>query len=344
VPEAGTRRLRLLMPHTALSSFIRADIDRLRMAHDVSLIPCRSLGEIARSITAARACDAVVCWFGSTRYLPVAASARILGRRVVIISGGYDVAALPALDYGNMLRGGRRFLGRALFRLADAVAAISQSAAEETRSNAGVDPARIRVVYLGLDPTLGACAPPFERKQRSVLTVGHANRVSILRKGMLTTVRVAKLLPEVSFVLAGPAEADAMGVLRAEAGPNVRFEGEVLPDRLAGLYSSARVYIQPSRHEAFGYSVAEAMLHNCIPVVSRSYSLPEVVGGAGVYVDDPDDLAAWAGAVTAALDGPVLAEQPRERIIARFPAGRRATQLLHLLGELCEGGLDARRQ
>ena len=344
MPEGGTRRLRLLMPHTALSSFIRADIDRLRMAHDVSLIPCRSLGEIARSIAAARACDAVVCWFGSTRYLPVAASARILGRRVVIISGGYDVAAVPALDYGNMLRGGRRILGRALFRLADVVAAISQSAAEETRINAGVDPARIRVVYLGLDSTLGACAPPFEGKQRSVLTVGHTNRTTIVRKGMLTTVRIAKRLPDVPFILAGPAEADAMGVLWAEAGPNVRFEGEVSPERLGGLYSSARVYLQPSRHEAFGYAVAEAMLHNCVPVVSRSFSLPEVVGGAGVYVDDPDDLIAWAGAVTIALDAPLLAEQPRERIIATFPAGRRTSQLLQLLGELCEGGIDAPRQ
>jgi glycosyltransferase involved in cell wall biosynthesis len=344
VPEGGRRRLSLLMPHTALSSFIRADIDRLRMAHDVRLIPCRSLGEIARSIAAARACDAVICWFGSTRYLPVAASARILGRRVVIISGGYDVAAVPALDYGNMLRGWRRLLGRALFRFADVVAAISQSAAEDTRINAGVDPARIRVVYLGLDPRLGACAPRFEGKERSVLTVGNTNRTTMLRKGILTTVRIAKLLPDVSFIVAGPAEPDAMRVLRAEAGPNVRFEGEVSPDRLEGLYSSARVYIQPSRHEAFGYSVAEAMLHNCVPVVSRSFSLPEVVGGAGVYVDDPDDLAAWAGAVTTALDAPVLAEQPRERIIAKFPAGGRTTQLLQVLGELYEGRIDAPRQ
>ena len=344
MPDGGVRRLRLLMPHTTLSSFIRADVDRLRTAHDVTLVPCNSLGDIARSVAAAPTCDAVVCWFGSTRYLPVAASARVLGRPVLIISGGYDVAAVPALDYGNMLPGWRRLLGRELFRLANAVASISQSAAEEARTNAGVDPARVRVVYLGLDPMLGAGAPEFERKQRLVLTVGHTNRTTILRKGMLTTVRIAQLLPDVPFVLAGPADPDAMVVLRAEAGPNVRFEGEVGQDRLWELFGSARVYIQPSRHEAFGYSVAEAMLHNCVPVVSRSFSLPEVVGGAGVYVDDADNLTAWAGAVTTALGGPLLAEQPRSRIIAKFPAERRTTQLLQWLGELCEGGTDAPRQ
>jgi glycosyltransferase involved in cell wall biosynthesis len=344
VPDGGVRRLRLLMPHTALSSFIRADIDRLRTAHDVTLVPCDSLGDIARSVAAAPACDAVVCWFGSTRYLPIAASARMLGRRVVIISGGYDVAAVPALDYGNMLRGWSRLLGRMLFRLADKVAAISQSAAEEARANAGVDPTRIRIVYLGLDPMLGAGAPAFEGKQRLVLTVGHTNRTTMLRKGLLTTVRIAKLLPDVRFILAGPADADAMEVLRAAAGPNVRFEGEVPQDRLRELFRSARVYIQPSRHEAFGCSVAEAMLHNCVPVVSRSFSLPEVVGGAGVYVDDADNLTAWASAVTTALGGPVLAEQPRERILAMFPAERRTTQLLQLLGELFEGGTHAPRQ
>jgi glycosyltransferase involved in cell wall biosynthesis len=344
VPDDGSRRLRLLLPHTTLSSFIRADVDRLRTAHDVTLVPCNSLRDMAWSVASAPACDAVVCWFGSTRYLPLAASARIQGRRVVIISGGYDVAAVPGLAYGNMLPGWRRLLGRALFRLADAVASISESAAEEARTNAGVDPARIRVVYLGLDPTLGAGAPAFERKQRLVLTVGHTNRTTILRKGMLTTVRIAKLLPDVPFILAGPTDRDAMGVLKAEAGPNVRFAGEVGQDRLWELFSAARVYIQPSRHEAFGYSVAEAMLHNCVPVVSRSFSLPEVVGGAGVYVGDAEDMTAWAAAVTTALAGPVLAEQPRQRIVAMFPAERRTTQLLEWLGELCEGGTNAPRQ
>jgi glycosyltransferase involved in cell wall biosynthesis len=340
VTDRAGGRLRLLMPHTVLSSFIRADIDMLRTVHDVRLVPCRSLGEILQSVVRASSCDAVVCWFGSTRYLPLAASARMMGRKVVIISGGYDVAAMPALDYGNMYHRWSRMLGRALFRLADAVASISASAAEEARVNAGVDTTHSRVIYLGLDPALGAEAPAFADKDALVLTVGHADQSSIVRKGILTAVRIARLLPDVQFVVAGPAQPQAMRILEAEAGPNVRFEGAVSWTRLCELFSAAQVYVQPSRHEAFGYSVAEAMLHNCLPVVTRCFSLPEVVGGAGLYVEVADDLVAWASAIRTALNAPMLSEQPRARVLTMFPAERRRGQLLQLLSDVCEGGAD----
>ena len=294
----------------------------------------------ARSVLAVRRCDAVVCWFGSTRYLPLAAAARITGRPVIIISGGYDVASVPELDYGNMYHRGSRMLGRALFGLANAVASISASAADEARANAGTSPAKIRLIYLGLDPQLGASAPATDEKERLVLTVGFADRSSIRRKGILTVLRVSQELPDVPFVVAGPAQPDAMRLMHAEAGPNVRFEGSVSWDRLCDLFGSARVYVQASRHEAFGYSVAEAMLHNCVPVVSRRGSLPEVVGDAGLYVDPPDDIQSWAKAIRMALAAPPLRETPRARVIRMFSAERRRSELLQLLADVCEGGAD----
>lgn len=323
------------MPHVRLSSFVRADIDNLRSVHDVTLVPCLSLSDVARSVAAAPTCDAVVCWFGSTRYLPLAAAARVFGRRVVIISGGYDVAALPELDYGNMLHRTSRMLGRALFRLANAVASISASAAEEARVNARVAPARIRVVYLALDSALGAGAPPAVNKQKLVLTVGYADRSSVRRKGILMVLRVARLLPDIPFVVAGPADRETMENLKAEAGANVCLEGAVSWPRLCELFSTARVYLQPSWHEAFGYSVAEAMLHNCIPVVTRRYSLPEVVGEAGLYVDDPADVEAWVAATRRALDAPSLPQDPRARVTALFGVEQRRSQLLQLLDDVC---------
>ena len=42
-------------------------------------------------------------------------------------------------------------------------------------------------------------------------------------------------------------------------------------------------------------SVAEAMLAGCIPVTTRAGALPEVVGDAGVLVDDADPRALAAG-------------------------------------------------
>lgn len=326
------------MPHTALSSFIRDDIDNLQAEHDVWLVPCRTVGELAKSVFAAWRADVVVCWFGSIRYLPLAAAARLLGRPVVIISGGYDVASLPELDYGNMNDPASRALGRLLFRCATRVLSISASAAVEARAHAGVSEHRIRVLPLGLDPTLGDEAPPAEEKESFVLTVGYADMSSIRRKGILTLVRVARRMPDVRFVVAGPATPDALRALQDEAGPNVELLGRVPAERLAALYHAARVYAQPSQHEAFGYSVAEAMLHNCIPVVSRRFSLPEVVGSAGIYVDDPEDLEGWERALRGALALPALREQPRQRVIEKFSRAVRRRKLLQALEHLSDGG------
>ncbi len=341
--DATAPRLRLLMPHTALSSFIQADVASLEMAHEVTLVPCGSLAAIARSVLLAPRGDAVVCWFGSTRYLPLALSARLWGRPVIIISGGNDVASVPALDYGNMYHRGSRLLGRALFRLATVVASISKSAAAEASANAGVRDTQIRLLYLGLDGSLGAGAPSWAAKERMALTVGHADLSSIHRKGILTFVRASRLLPEVPMMVAGPITPDALTVLRAAAGPNVRFEGKVSWDRLCALYAGARTYVQPSRHEAFGYSVAEAMLHGCVPVVSRCYSLPEVVGDSGWYIEDPDDLGQVVAAIHLGLEAPTPGQAPRDRVLAMFSGAGRREALLKLVVEVCQRGVCGTR-
>lgn len=338
VDRVSARRLRILMPHTALSSFIRADVASLRTAHDVVLVPCGSLVAIARSVLLAPRSDAIVCWFGSTRYLPLALAARVWGRPVIIISGGYDVASVPALNYGNMFHKTSRALGRALFRLATVVAAISKSAAVEAQANAGVPDRRVHLLYLGLDEALGVGATPWATKERTALTVGYSDMTSIHRKGILTFVQASRLLPDVPMVVAGPAQPAALDVLRAAAGPNVRFEGEVSWARLSALYGTCRAYVQPSRHEAFGYSVAEAMLHGCVPVVSRCYALPEVVGDSGWYIEDPDNLDQVAAAIQLGLDCPASGPAPRDRVLTMFGATKRREGLLRLVSEACQGG------
>lgn len=95
------------------------------------------------------------------------------------------------------------------------------------------------------------------------------------------------------FVLAGKWRDDAIDYLRSIATPNVVFTGQVENPTLIDLYTRSSVYVQLSRHEGFGLSVAEAMLAGCIPGVTRVGSLPEVVGDAGIYVDtkEPAEIA-----------------------------------------------------
>lgn len=61
--------------------------------------------------------------------------------------------------------------------------------------------------------------------------------------------------------------------------------GYVRPELLSALYSSAALYLAPSRHEGFGIPVLEAMTCGCPVLSSAGGALPETVGEAGLVID-----------------------------------------------------------
>ena len=62
-------------------------------------------------------------------------------------------------------------------------------------------------------------------------------------------------------------------------------------DVLAGLYTSASVFVYPSLYEGFGIPPLEAMSFNCPVVCSNISSIPEVVGDAAELFDPFDETA-----------------------------------------------------
>jgi glycosyltransferase involved in cell wall biosynthesis len=79
----------------------------------------------------------------------------------------------------------------------------------------------------------------------------------------------------------------------------VRFLGYVTDSDLRALYSAATVFAYPSLYEGFGLPVIEAMACGCPVVTSRTASLPEVAGDAGLLVEPTDvaDIARALGTV-----------------------------------------------
>jgi glycosyltransferase involved in cell wall biosynthesis len=171
-------------------------------------------------------------------------------------------------------------------------------------------------------------------KEPFVLTVAGIDEATITRKGLLDVARVARLLPDIDFVLAGLATNEqALEQLERESPSNLRICGYVASPDLATLFSRAAAYLQPSRHEAFGLSVAEAMSHGCVVVVGDKYSLPEIVGNCGVLVDPLDDET-MCSAIRAALARCEPQPDAAERIRKMFPPQRRADELLKHVASL----------
>jgi glycosyltransferase involved in cell wall biosynthesis len=79
--------------------------------------------------------------------------------------------------------------------------------------------------------------------------------------------------------------------------------GPVPEPVLVNLYRGAALLVYPSRYEGFGLPILEAM--QCgIPVLgSRAASIPEVVGDAGILVDELD-VEQWRTAIIAVVTDP----------------------------------------
>ena len=92
--------------------------------------------------------------------------------------------------------------------------------------------------------------------------------------------------------------------------------GYVADHDLPALYGGAEALCYPSRYEGFGLPPLEAMACGCPVLCSRSSSLPEVVGDAGILLP-ADNSHAWAHALEKLLSSPAVRTRWRERGPAR---------------------------
>jgi glycosyltransferase involved in cell wall biosynthesis len=96
------------------------------------------------------------------------------------------------------------------------------------------------------------------------------------------------------------------------------------------LYGVSDLLLFPSLYEGFGWPPLEAMACGCPVIASSAGSLGEVVGEAGITIDNPFDALRFADAAYSLLQEPSLALQLREaglKRAANFTAEKLAPQL-----------------
>jgi glycosyltransferase involved in cell wall biosynthesis len=270
-------------------------------------------------------CDVAVQWFATTP--APALAARLRRKPLIVIAGGYDVAYLPAVDYGLMVDPRTRAMARTTLWLARRVLAVSAFTLGEVRR--WVPRANAAVLPLGFD------AARFDAREPKHPAVATVSRIGsdFIRKGLETFVSTAARLPDIPFLIVGPIDVPDVGArLRHLATPNVTFTGGVEHAQVARHIGPCSIYAQLSLHESFCGALAEAMLCRCTPVATRCGALPEVAGDVAYYTE-PGDPGAAAAAIRAAMTGP-RGDLARERIATLFPAARRASGLRGEIGSL----------
>lgn len=208
---------------------------------------------------------------------------------------------------GPFARGVRRFAHEA-----DALLTCSEAAKQDIVTLAGVDAAKVTVVY-------GAVEPEFQPVDRAMAVDWLERHYGIqppfllfvgtleARKNILGLVeafsRLAAEIPH-TLVLAGGMGWGMEGLDAAIARHGL--EARVIRTGyiraradLPKFYSAAGLFVFPSYYEGFGLPVLEAMACGCPVLCAQTSSLPEVGGSAARYMnpDDPGDMAAQLRAV-----------------------------------------------
>ena len=199
----------------------------------------------------------------------------------------------------------------------------SEASRRDVVRDFGVDPARTRVIMLGVDE--GFRPPARPRVPGRILAMASADAPM---KGIATLLEAfAKLRverPGLELVLVtrpvpgGRTErmVDDLGI-----GDAVTFRHGLSDAELVDLMGSAEVACVPSLYEGFSLPTAELMACATPLVVSRAGAIPEVVGPDGECADlvEPGDVGELEQALDALLDDP-------ERRARMGEAGRRRVQ------------------
>lgn len=310
--------LRVLFVYSILPSFVKNDLSILKKHFCVTPLKV-STWSVPRKGTDIRDfwclfreilhSDVVYMWWADINAFFSILFCKLLRKKCVLVVGGYEVAYLPELNYGQLINPFNRTQVKLILSYAWKVFVVSQSSFNEL--NRLVKLNNVKIIHNGVNTDW---FKPKGEKERIVLTVGSAKK-----KRLDVFVKVAQKLPDEKFIIIGNYNTDVK---------NVTTMPYVSDEELLSLYQQAKVYVQLSAQESFGVALAEAMSCGCIPVVSNRYAMPEVVGDSG-FVVKYEDVNKTVKAIERSLGA--ITAKPRERIVNCFSLKNRESTLIQEL-------------
>jgi len=319
--------MKILFVHKGLSSFVKKDLDILKSQFEVKEIVYQGKAAKWKTLLWAMWADLTFCWFSGKHAFVAALLSRLFGKKVLVVTGGYDVVDMPEINYGLSAYPRDRKYVKWTFMLANKILAVSESIKSSLIENLNAKPSKIDIIYEGFP------IPDYtgDVKEELVLSVGLVNVSNLKRKGLETFVASAQYLPHLKFVLVGKWVDEAIGRLRKVAPQNVEFTDFISNERLEQYYREAKVYVQVSAHEGFCDALAEAMTYECVPVVTERGALPEIVTDTGFYVEFGNPCQT-AEAIKKAMESN-KGSDARQRIIKHYSLEKRKRALCNIVRE-----------
>ena len=220
------------------------------------------------------------------------------------------------------------------------VIGVSTAATDDTVTDFGVEPSRIRVVPLGVDTD--TFRPRGARVPGRIVAVASADKPLKGVAHLLDAVAKLRVERDVELQLVSAIEPGGATDRRIESlgiADCVTVHRDLHADDLAELLASAQVMCVPSLYEGFSLPTVEAMSCGTPVVASRAGAIPEVVGAGGdeqcAVLVEPGDAEGLAAALGELFDDPArltaLGAHGRARVLEHYswPAVAEATAAVY---------------
>ncbi len=195
------------------------------------------------------------------------------------------------------------------------VVTVSQNSFNDIVADHGVDPDRMAIVPVGVDPDVFRPLDGVARVPGRLVTTASAD---VTMKGLRYLLEaMAKLRTErddLHLVVIGkekPGGRSSQTIAELGLRDHVEFVTGVPEQRIIELYSEAEVAVVPSLYEGFSLPAIEAMSCGCPLVATTGGAIPEVVGADDetAMLVPPGDSQALALRIKDALDDPEKARR-----------------------------------
>jgi glycosyltransferase involved in cell wall biosynthesis len=275
---------------------------------------------------------------GYSSFIP-ALIARMFNKRHIIILGGTDCVSLPEIGYGNFRKLLLGWFTRKSIEWASDLVPVSKNLIySEYHYTQTINikqgyahfctkaRGRCSIIPLGYDES--KFYKNRNKRKNTFLCIAQINKANYYRKGIDLILEIAVHFPEYEFTIVGND-----GYEFNNLPHNVKILGIIPYEEIINLYSESEIYLQLSMMEGFPSAPCEAMLCECVPIVSNIGAMPEIVGDAGfilMHKSIQELLQIMNKAISSDLN--LMGIKSRERIIKHYPTSIRK-KLIDLINE-----------
>ena len=302
------------------------------------LLPFNLIRQVIFLVINIRKVDTILISFGGYWSFFPALFSDLLGKKVAIVLHGTDCVSFPEIEYGNLRNPILSFVTKKSLQWASIILPVSESLVYTENNYYSSKTLKFgynyhlsniktpyKVIHNGLNILDWVRDNEIIRNKTSFVTVLGEGKIKI--KGVDLIIEVASRFPNSIFYLAGIDK-----LIGYDVPENIICKGILNAEELKELYNQSQFYLQLSNTEGFGVALCEAMLCECIPIVSDVNFLPNIIGDSGLILKKRNvemlfDLINLA----LKLDISIMEQRSRKRIIDNFSIENRQRLLISAL-------------